>query len=196
MDMALVVPIDCLGTSRASTEDTDMAMQEFTQEMKNLMSDTIRDVHTALPGKIVSFDPAKCEATVLPSGKFKKPDGSMMDFPQIFGVPIMFLQSAGQTATIAYPVRANDQCSIFFAEQALDTWKTDSESDTDLRFDLTNAFAVVGLFAKANPLVQEACDNDALIVEKDGERVLLKNGTINIQCSGSVSISAPIINLN
>jgi len=173
-----------------------MAMQEFTQEMKNLMSDTIRDVHTALPGKIVSFDPAKCEATVLPSGKFKKPDGSMMDFPQIFGVPIMFLQSAGQTATIAYPVRANDQCSIFFAEQALDTWKTDSESDTDLRFDLTNAFAVVGLFAKANPLVQEACDNDALIVEKDGERVLLKNGTINIQCSGSVSISAPIINLN
>jgi hypothetical protein len=146
-------------------------------------------MHTAIPGKVVSFDPDKCEASILPFGKYKKPDGSMMDFPRLNEVPVLFLQSAGQTATIVYPVKPDDHCLIFVSEQTLDTWRTGAESNTDLRFDLTNAVAVVGLFVRPNPLVKEACSDDSLIIEKDGERVRLKKGETYVRDTAGQSIT-------
>lgn len=81
-------------------------MQEFVQEVTETVKDTLKGVHTALPGSIVSFDPGTGLATVLPTMKFKKPDGTTVDFPQVTGVPVVFPQSMGQQATIAYPVKA------------------------------------------------------------------------------------------
>ena len=164
-------------------------LQEYTQAMKELMADKIRDIHTVIPGEIVSFDPDKVEASIQPLAKYKKPDGEMMDFPQLNEVPVFFLQSAGQTATLVYPVKPKDYCLVFVSEQTLDTWRTGAESSIDLRFDLSNAIAVVGLFVKPNPLVKEACDDDALIIEKDGERVRLKKGETYVRDTAGQSIT-------
>ena len=149
-------------------------MQEFTQEVKNLTLDMIRDVHTATPGRIISFDPDKCEATVLPLARFKKPDGTMMDFPPVSSAPVFFMQGSGQGATIVYPVKSGDECLILYSEQALDIWRVSAErTPTDLRFDLTNAIVIAGLFARANPLVREAINKDAVIIDRNGSRVML-----------------------
>jgi len=156
-------------------------IQEFTQIMKEHIHDVLRELHTAIPGKIITFDSAKCEATVQPFGKFKKPDGSNLGYPQINEVPVYVMQGSKQTATFVYPIKPGDECILFFAEQALDAWQTKAESDTDLCFDLTNAVAIVGLFAKPNPLVKEACADNSIIIEKDGERVRLKKGETYIQ---------------
>ena len=75
-----------------------------------------------MPGKIVSFDPSTGLATVLPIMKFRKPDGSTMEYPQITGVPVMFPQSMNQQATIAYPIKPDDGCIILVAEQSIDYW--------------------------------------------------------------------------
>ena len=72
----------------------------------------IRDVHTATPGKIVSFDADKCEVTVLPFARFKKPDGTMTDFPAVSHVPVYFMQGAAQGATIVFPVKKDDEYCI------------------------------------------------------------------------------------
>ena len=61
-------------------------MQEFVQEIKNTVSKNLKGVHTAMPGEILSYDPAKGLATVQPKMKYKKPDGTTIDFPQITGV--------------------------------------------------------------------------------------------------------------
>jgi len=163
-------------------------IQEFTQEIKDHMHDVLREVHTSIPGKIVTFDPADCTATVQPFGKFKKPDGSKLDYPQINEVPVYVMQGSGQTATVAHPINPDDECLILFSEQALDTWRTKAESDTDLCFDLTNAAALVGLFSKPNPLVKEACADNSIIIEKDGERVRLKKGETYIRDTAGQSI--------
>jgi len=172
-------------------------MQEFTQEIKGLISDTFRDMHTALPGRVISFQPDKCEADVMPCGKYKKPDGKMVDYPKLSGVPVFVMQSLGQAATIAFPVRQGDECLLLFAEQALDTWKTGAASNADLRFDLTNAVALIGLFSRPNPLVAEACSSNAIIIElkaaskKDDKRIeISKQGIFvkgNINVKGNVS---------
>ena len=166
-----------------------MAIQAFTQEIKNIILDRLRDVHTIIPGNVVTFDPDKCEASILPYGKFKKPDGSFMDFPQLNEVPVYVMQGSGQTATVVFPVKPGDECLVLFSEQALDTWRTKAKSDTDLSFDLSNATAIIGLFSEPNPLIKEACNDNALIIEKDGERVRLKKGETYIRDTAGQSIT-------
>jgi hypothetical protein len=164
-------------------------IQEFTEEVKNVILDKLRDVHTMIPGRIVTFDPDKCEASILPFGKFKKPDGSMMDYPQLNEVPCYIMQGSEQTATVVFPIKPGDECIVLFSEQALDTWRTKAASNTDLKFDLSNASAIVGMFSKPNPLVKEACADNSLIIEKDGERVRLKKGETYIRDTAGQSIT-------
>ena len=165
-------------------------IQEFTQEIKNRVYDMLREVHTVIPGEIIDFNPDKVEATVLPFGKYKKTDGSMLDFPKIFEVPVFFPQSFGQTATVVYPVKPKDYCLLFIAEQTLDIWRTSAASNTDLRFDLTNAIALVGLFAQPNPLVRRAHDNESIIVQRENSYAEILDKRIEIYTDGDVNITA------
>lgn len=180
-------------------------LQEFTQEVKNTITELLHDVHTAIPGKIVKYDPAKCEAEILPYGKFKKPNGEFMDYPQLHHIPILFPQSCGQDFSIVYPVNPGDECLVLVQEQTLDTWRgSGSESNNDLRFDLTNAVAIVGMFAKPQPLAKEAQDDNKMIIQKNGHRLhigpaemlLQFNPTVNILLNAAgITITAPLINL-
>jgi len=167
-------------------------LQEFTQELKNLILETIRGVHTAIPAKVVSYDPDKCEVDVLPFGKFRKPDGELLDYPQISGVPVYFVQARGRTVTIAYPINPGDECLLLFAEQALDIWKNGgAESDTELRFDLINAIALVGLFAKANPIAKRASDNESIIVQREETFVEIYDGKFETEIRNKdIAVSA------
>jgi len=179
-------------------------LQEFTQEVKNTITELLHGVHTAIPGKIVKYDPAKCEAEILPYCKFQKPDGSFMDYPQLNHVPILFSQSCGQSVTIVFPVNPGDECLILAQEQTLDVWRgSGATSDNDLRFDLTNSIAIVGMFSKPQALAQEAQNTNALIISHSGEKISLKPGEVKVTAtkfivaaSDSITMTAPAINLN
>ena len=163
-------------------------MQEFTSELKSFTKDAISEIHTALPGRIESFNPDRCEADVVPYGRFKKADGEMMAFPKIPGVPVLIPQGAGQNAAIAYPVKAGDECLLLFSEQTLELWRSGAESKTDLRFDLQNAVALVGLFAKPSPLMKEAAQKNAVVIANNGTKItLLPSGGVEI--AGNVTIN-------
>lgn len=167
-------------------------MQELVQQIKNLVDDMIGQMHTALPGKILKFDVEKCQALVQPIGRFKKPDGAFIDLPQIANVPIVFMQSAGQQATVAYPIEKGDGCLLLFAEQALDYWLLGNSGDTkaDLKFDLTNCIAIPGLFSAANNVIQEACRKRAVIIECLGRRIAVSEAGIAIR--GDVTVEGSI----
>lgn len=172
-------------------------IQEFTQEMKNYLKDTLKDVHTAIPGTIDEFNPVTGNAIVTPYGEYRKPDGTSIPFPRISNVPVHVMQGNRQRATIALPIQRGDECILFFSEQALDAWRTAGEqSDIDLRFDLTNAIALVGLFARPNPLVQQACEENAIIIKSGSDAVKIKNGQIEISSSANITVkSAGTVNI-
>ena len=108
----------------------------------------------------------------------------------------------GQQATIAYPVKAGDGCLIIVAEQSIDYWLYGQETDTDLDFDLTNSICIPGLFAKANPVMAEACNGNAVVVNVKGTKVTVKvdAGTItlngNVTVSGNFTTQGGVVNLN
>lgn len=164
-------------------------LQEFAQEVKNTVTELLQGVHTAIPGKIVKYDPVKCEAEIMPYGKYKKPNGEYLDFPQLNHIPILFPQSCGQVFTMVYPINPGDECLILVQEQTLDIWRSaGAESDNDLRFDLTNAVAIMGLFAKPQTLAKEAQDDNKLIIQKDDHRIHINPDEMFIKFSGANNI--------
>ena len=161
-------------------------------------------IHTAIPATIVSYDPAKGQATVKPTMKFTTQGGNIIDYPQVSGVPVVYQQHMGQKATIGFPVKPGDGCLLVVSEQSLDYWMYGQDTGTNLKFDLTNAIAIPGLFSKANAVVKEACEQDAIIVDVSGTRLTVKSdGLIQADCkkfvinaSESFKVNAGRIDLN
>lgn len=165
-------------------------LQEFVDRVVQIAQEEADGVHTAFPGKIIAFDAAKGLATVQPILKFKKPSGESVEFPQIYGVPVVFPQGFGQKATVAFPVKAGDSCLCIVSEQALDLWMYGQETDTDLHHDLTNAVCIPGLFTKPNAIMQEACRDSAIILEVDGTRVKVSKNEILLD--GNVTVTGTL----
>ena len=153
-------------------------MQDFVQQIADSTRNMINGVHTAFPGTIVSIDTGSGTAVVRPSMKFRKPDGTQMIYPDIYGVPIVIPQAAGQEATIAYPIKSGDGCLVVISEQSLDYWMYGRETETDLHFDLSDAICIPGLFNKGNPALAEAISSNAVVV-KAPEIVFHGNVTVN-----------------
>jgi hypothetical protein len=141
----------------------------ITLEIENLVQDMQQNIHTCIPGKIESFDTDKCLAVVTPTGQFKTPAGKLLEYPKVNDVPVVLIQSCGQDITIAYPIKQGDECLLFFAEQQLDKFRDGEDAKCDLRFDLSNAICLVGLFRQASSVVKEACDNNAVIIDNKGK---------------------------
>lgn len=172
-------------------------LQEFVQEINNSIKKEIQGIHTAMPGTIVSFDPGKMIATVLPGMKFKKPNGTTIDYPQITGVPVVFPQGASQQCTVAFPVKAGDGCLIIVAEQSLDYWMYGQETATDLAFDMTNAICIPGLFSSANAAVEAACSANAVVIDAKGTRITVKGDSVEINAAevkinGNLTVSGSV----
>ncbi|MCC8067326.1 MAG: hypothetical protein LIO94_09535 [Clostridiales bacterium] len=172
-------------------------MQEFVSSMKKAMQAMIDEIHTAVPATISSYDAATNMATVQPEAKYKKPNAETIDYPVVSGVPVVFPQS--ETVAIAFPVKAGDKCLLVFSETALDYWQYGQETDTDLKFDLSNAIAIPNLMPSGNEAMQSACDEDAAII-KAGDTVLkVKSDAVyitgklhvtgNITCDSDVTAS-------
>lgn len=139
-------------------------MQEFVQQIEETAKAVSDEIHTAMPGTIVAFDPGSGTATVKPNGKHVTADGRSLEYPQISYVPVIFpfCQAAG--VGIAFPVGKGDSCLIVISEVELDEWRTGAESEGALRFDLTNAMCIPGLLEGGGDIITKACRNNAVVV--------------------------------
>lgn len=156
-------------------------MQEFVQQVKSTIQEFIDGVHTAIPGVITAFDPAKCEASVNLTGQYNKPDGTKLPYPAAAHVPVVFPQVSNQEITIAFPIKPGDGCLVIIAEQALEAWRAGGESNLDLKHDLTNAIVISGLFRTPNAVMQEAVSEDAIMLVNQGTKVKIKGQEIHIE---------------
>lgn len=160
-------------------------MQEFVQQIENTVREATYDMHTALPGTIAAFDAAACMAEVKPEGTMKMKNGMELPYPSIVKVPVIFPR--GEDTTIAWPVKEGDGCLIIICENDLKPWASHgAETDSNMKFDLTNAVCIPGLYGEGNEAVQKAIEEDAIVV-KNGEMelVLKKDGmeAKNPECS-------------
>lgn len=170
-------------------------------------------IRCAMPGIIISFDPATQTATVQPAIKMKVNLGDgvkQMDLPVITNVPVVlpFAQTAGLLLTL--PIKPGDECLLVFADRSIDnftqgggvqpTVATASDDTTTPRaHSLSDAICIPGIIS--NP--QAVPDyNEEHIELRDRERkqyislgpdgITITDGTAKWTMSGgTVKTTAP-----
>lgn len=157
-------------------------MQEFVQQIENTIREATYDMHTALPGTITEFDPAAGMATVKPEGSTAMKNGKRLKYPSIVKVPVVFPQTGGQDAVIAYPVKPGDGCLVIICENDLKPWMSHGkETESDMKFDLTNAVCIPGLFSEGNEALQKAVDENAVVIKNKDMEMMLKEDELQIE---------------
>jgi hypothetical protein len=112
-------------------------------ELRQLIATELAEVHTCLPGVIVSYDGNT--AVVKPALAKQLANGDVLPAPQIVQVPVCWPcgDMGGAKALITVPLKAGDAVKLSFSERALENWLSgaDSAPDDPRQFDLSDAFA-------------------------------------------------------
>lgn len=149
-----------------------MSLTKVVDQIKLAIKEQVNNIHTCLPGEIVSVDKRKGLVEVQPKAQMTFSNGTTLDFPIIAGVPLVFPQ--GGDASITFPVKEGDQCLIVFSEQPLDYWFGEGEASPNVKHGLSGAIAIPGL-------MKEISDDFALALEKN--EMIIRNGVSVVELS-------------
>ena len=157
-------------------------------------------MHTALPGTIVSYNPAKMTVTVqiAVQGVQRMMDGTRnpVTIEPIADVPVCF--PGGGAHIMTFPVAPGDDCLIVFSERSIDNWYQHAAvmPPSDWRMhDINDAFVLVGVRAQPHVLGgggalrsgTPASPSTAMFRSDDGKTVVQVDGpntAITLYASG------------
>lgn len=138
------------------------------------------DAHTALPGRIKSYDATTQTAEVVPVIRNAAPrkDGgiALEDLPVIPNVPIAWPRGGGYY--LHFPIAPGDHVLLVFSEAAIGQWRATGETSEPgdvRRHSLSYPFAIPGISPDADAFT-DAPESEALIAVGSG---------------GSLRVSAP-----
>ena len=148
----------------------------------------LNNVHTALPGAIISYDYTLQKASIQPLLNKSWADGTTTVMPVLENVPVIFPRSGG--ASLTFPVVQGDPCLLLFIERSIDQWLTQGGQVTPQdprKFDLSDAVAIMGLspFSTTSPAMN---NSDVLLTYENSSITIKANGDIVINTSGKVAI--------
>jgi hypothetical protein len=103
-------------------------------------------VHTSVPAVIESYNHVLQSAKVQPVVRRKFPDGTLVSYPVVGDVPVLFPQGAG--GSITFPLAPGDFVWLVVAETSIDEWLALGISGTDpssvRSHNLSDALAIPG----------------------------------------------------
>lgn len=154
----------------------------------------MRDLYTALPAYVVSYDSSTQLATLQIVGSFSQ-------LPLVVSCPV--LQLGGKDNYIQIAIKPDDQGLVVFAKNDVSRWVALEEPRTSIvsTFDLSDAFFVPGFRAIPSALqpvsdgIQLKTPNSEIhITESDGIYLRSGGGTVHLTQGGDVNMT--INNLN
>ena len=165
-------------------------MTTMTDAMRQAVLFQLYDVHTALPGTIISYDSTLQKATVQPSLKKSYLDGTTQEMPILNNVPVIFPRAGG--ASLTFPVVQGDSCLLLFIERSTDLWKSVGgivAPDDPRKFDLSDAVAIMGLMPFSENSLSEN-NEDVLLTYKSSNIRIKSSGEIQIETAGKIAIGS------
>ena len=91
-------------------------MSDLARLLRTSFASQARGLHTALPGRVVSYDKGKQSANIQPMLD-RSVNGETEQMPVVVGVPVIFPRGGG--ASITFPVQEGDGCLLIFCERSL-----------------------------------------------------------------------------
>ena len=149
---------------------------QLTESLQSILRYWKQRVHTALPGRIVSFDPEKQTAEVeICIQSWMKVEGGWEKWPAplLPRVPVLFPRGGG--AFITWPLKKGDYCLVIFQERSIDQWCQRGGTQVDpiwrWEHDLSDAVCIPGFYPYPEAL--RDFDPDAICVAfEDGNAKL------------------------
>jgi hypothetical protein len=131
----------------------------------------LAQLHTAMPGKVESYDASTQTVSVKPQIKTAYPDGegdyTHKDLPVIPNVPVQFPRAGG--FFVSFPIQKGDFVLLVFSERSIQAWRdkgTAVEPGDLALHPLDGAVAIPGVYPEADALA-DASDTD-MVLGKDG----------------------------
>ena len=169
-----------------------------------------KEMWTALPGSIVSYDASKQTAAVQTTVKARiaDPKGGVdwVDVPVLVDCPILFPSGGGFTLT--FPIVAGDECLVVFSSRCIDGWWQSSgvQIPPDLRIhSLSDGFVFVGPRSQPKRItpspsataVEIRSDDHAVYIRitADHDIEALTPGDASVTASGTITLTAPTVHV-
>jgi len=175
----------------------------------------LKDLHTCLPGIVVSFDPVKQTAVVQPAIKRIFTEKGAVNLPVCVDVPVQF--PGGGDFFLTFPVKAGDECMLHFSERAIDNWYASGSTQAPAEYrlhDLSDAMATVGINSQPRKIpafnatdtelrnregtthVQIKPDGTITNLNPVGSTILSADGKFTINCPGGFEVNGPTAQMN
>lgn len=156
-----------------------------------------KDLHTALPGRIDSFDPETQTATVQLTIMriLIKRDGIQEEkvpepIAKLINVPVVFPRGGGFSLT--FPVKRGDECLVVFVERSFDLWRRTGKVSLPgaRRFhSYSDGVAFVGFNSQPNLIPDYSANAVELKEDSGGGKITLSpGGDLKIATSSRVSV--------
>lgn len=164
---------------------------EVTDIIKSWIKNGIGEIHTALPGKVISYNAKANKAKVQPVGHYKVKDGRDIIFPIIHDVPVVFPMGMGGSAGITFPVVAGDGCLIIFSESQMDDFLNTGYDSADLRkHDIRDAICIPGLYSPQVSASKAA--QSSVNIFMGGTMITISDGAVNIS-GATLTVSGDVV---
>ena len=126
-----------------------MADPQIVEVLERHIDSILEGLHTAIPGRIESYDKATRKATVKPLVRLRMKTGPLVDIPPISEIPIMLPSS--KAFSMDFDLVAGDSVLIICTEVAIGNWLQNTtgeiaDPEDSSRFNLTDAVAIPGLW--------------------------------------------------
>ncbi len=159
-------------------------MEQSSNEMRDVIDKWIKgatdNVHTALPGTIVSYDAGAGQVSAQPFGAMKLPDGRALPYPIIHHIPVIFPTGLRGAAGVTFPLQAGDGCLLVFSEAQLDDFLHGGDSDNERTHSMNDAICIPGMYSAGGPRAS-AYPNDVCIYNRG---CLMRIGSGGITVTG------------
>jgi len=135
---------------------------EVKSAIMSWVNGAISNVHTALPGTIVSYDAGSNRASVQPFGAIKTKDARSIAYPVIYNAPVQFPCGMGGRAGVTFPIRPGDGCIVLFAEGQMDDYLSGGDSFDGRKHSLNDAMIIPGMYSGGATTASEHPDDVVL----------------------------------
>lgn len=146
----------------------------------------LKEVHTCLPGEIISFDPATQLANIQLLIK-RKQSGKLVNIAVLQDVPIRYM--ASKKFSMTFPLEEGDEVEVKFAERSIDVWLENGgiqNPDDRRKHSFSDAYATPMLYSQQKKI--ENFDPDNLQIRTaDGLSLITLTAAGEIQLNGDTN---------
>lgn len=158
--------------------------KDLSRVLNEWFDNKLFEIHTHIPGKIVSYSATERKAKVQPLIKIRDNNNDTFQIDPIDNVPVIFPSTA--KFNLVFPLEKDDGCLLLFSEVSLGNYLNGKgnivDADDSNRFELTDCICIPGLWGLKNTPTLTGVNNTDVFIKFNNSKIVMESG-------GSVKIN-------